>query len=134
MVDERLLAGPVALVLAVELGDGDVRLVDDQEEVVGEEVEEGVGGLARLAAVDVAGVVLDAVAEADLLHHLQVVLGAHAQALGLEQLALLLEPLQAVLELLLDLDDGPLHPLLAGHVVGGGEDLELLEVGRRARR
>ena len=47
-------------------------------------------------------VVLDAVAEADLLHHLEVVLGAHAQALRLEQLALLLELGQPLLQLGLD--------------------------------
>ena len=127
MVDQRLLAGPVALVLAVELRHGDVGLVDDQQVVLGEEVEQGVGRLAGGPAVDVAGVVLDAVAEADLPHHLQVVLGAHAQALGLEQLALLLEPGQPLLQLVLDAADGLLHALLAGHVVGGREDDQLVE-------
>ena len=91
MLDQRLLAGAVALVLAVELGDGDVGLVDHHQEVVGEVVEQGVGRLARLPAVEWGGVVLDAVAVADLGHHLEVVLGAHAQPLGLEQLALGLE-------------------------------------------
>ena len=93
-----------------------------------------VGRLARAAAVDGRRVVLDAVAEADLLHHLEVVLGAHAEALGLEQLALLLEGGQALLELLLDAHDGLLHPLLAGDVVGGRVDDELVEHGRPARR
>jgi hypothetical protein len=66
------------------------------------------------------GVVLDAVAEADLLHHLEVVLGAHAQALGLEQLALRLEPGQPLLQLGLDAGDGGGASARAGHVVGGG--------------
>ena len=74
-------------------------------------------------------VVLDAVAVADLGHHLEVVLGAHAQPLGLEQLALLLELGQPLLELGLDAHDGRAHALLAGHVVGGREDDELLELG-----
>ena len=47
MLDELLLAAAVALVLAVELRDRHVALVDDQQEVVGEEVEQRVGGLAR---------------------------------------------------------------------------------------
>ena len=85
-----------------------------------------VGRLARAAAVDGRRVVLDAVAVPDLLHHLEVVLGAHPQALGLEQLALLLELGQPLLELGLDADDGLGHPLLAGHVVGGRVDGQVL--------
>ena len=92
------------------------------------------GGSPGLATVDGARVVLDAVAVAELLHHLEVVLGAHAQALGLEQLALLLELGQPLLELGLDADDGRPHALLAGHVVGGREDDELVELGRPSRR
>ena len=80
-------------------------LVDDEQEVVGEVVEQRVRRLAGAAAVDVHRVVLDAVAVADLLHHLEVVLRAHAQALRLEQLALLLEPGQPLLQLGLDADD-----------------------------
>ena len=130
VVDERLLAGAVALVLAVQLRHGDVGLVDDEQVVVGEVVEQRVGRLARLPAVDVHRVVLDAVAEADLLHHLEVVLRAHAQALGLEQLALLLEPGQALLQLHLDVDDGALHALLAGGVVRGREDREVVDLAQ----
>ena len=107
MLDQLLLAGAVALVLAVQLRHGLVALVDDDEEVLGEVVEQRVGRLARAPAVDRRRVVLDAVAEADLLHHLEVVLGAHAQALGLEQLALLLEVGQPLLQLGLDAHDAP---------------------------
>ena len=88
VLDELVLAAAVALVLAVQLGHGLVALVDDEQEVVGEVVEQRERRLAEVAAVDVHRVVLDAVAVADLGHHLEVVLGAHAQALGLEQLAL----------------------------------------------
>ncbi len=61
-------------------------LVDDRDEVVREVVEQGERCLARRSAVDVAGVVLDAVAEPELLHHLEVVLGAHPEPLGLEMM------------------------------------------------
>jgi hypothetical protein len=47
VLDQHLLAGAVALVLAADLGDGDVGLVDDGQVVVGEVVEQGVGGLPR---------------------------------------------------------------------------------------
>ena len=107
MLDEDVLAAAVALVLAVQLRHGDVALVDDEQEVVGEVVEQRERRLARAATVDVHRVVLDAVAVADLLHHLEVVLRAHAQPLRLEQLALLLEPGQPLLQLGLDADRPP---------------------------
>ena len=130
VVDQRLLARAVALVLPVELGDGDVRLVDDEQVVVGEVVEQRVRRLARLPAVDVHRVVLDAAAEPDLPHHLEVVLGAHAQALRLEQLALLLEPGQALLQLNLDIGDGALHAVFTRGVVGRGEDREVVDLAQ----
>ena len=129
VLDERVLPAAVALVLAVQLRHGHVALVDDEQEVVGEVVDQGERRLAGAAAVDVHRVVLDAVAVADLLDHLQVVLGAHAEALGLEQLALGLEPRQPLLQLGLDAHHGPPHPLVAGDVVGGREDDDLGEVG-----
>ena len=74
-------------------------------------------------------VVLDARAEADLAHHLDVVGRAHPQPLRLEQLALPLELGQPLRELGLDAGDRPLHPLRPGDVVGGREDVELLVLG-----
>ena len=59
-------------------------LVDDGEEVLGEVVEQAEGARARLAAVKVAAVVLDARAVPHLLYHLHVVGDALVQALGLE--------------------------------------------------
>ena len=131
VVDEHVLAAAVALVLAVQLRHRLVALVDDEQEVVGEVVEQRERRLAEVAAVDVHRVVLDAVAVADLGHHLEVVLRAHAQALGLEQLALLLEPGEPLLQLGLDLAHRPLHPLGAGDVVGGREDLGARQLAQR---
>ncbi len=91
VVDQVALAGHVAFVHPADLRDRDVRLVDDEQEVLGEVVEQAVGRRAALAAVDVHRVVLDAGAGADLPHHLDVVGRAHPQPLRLEQLALLLE-------------------------------------------
>ena len=71
-------------------------------------------------------VVLDARAHADLAEHLQVVGGAHAQTLGLQELAVVLKLGQALGELGLDALNGLLHALGTGHVVGGGEDEDLL--------
>ena len=73
-------------------------------------------------AVDVPRVVLDAGAEADLAHHLDVVVGPHPQPLRLQQLALPLQLGEPLLELRLDGRDRVRHPLRAGDVVRGRED------------
>lgn len=98
VVDEGALAGGVALVHRADLGHGHVRLVDDEEEVVREVVDQGVRRGTGRAPVEVHRVVLDARAGADLAEHLQVVRRAHPQALGLQELALLLELGQALPE------------------------------------
>ena len=130
MLDQLLLAGAVALVLAVELRHGDWWLSSmTMRKSSGKKSSSVLRRLARAAAVERRRVVLDPVAVADLLHHLEVVLGAHPEALGLEELALLLELGEPLLELLLDALDGLPHPLVAGDVVGGRVDDELVEHG-----
>ena len=128
VLDQHVLAGAVPGVLAVQLGHGDVALVDDDQVVLGEEVEQRVGRLPGGPAVEVAAVVLDARADAGLGQHLEVVLGADPEALRLEQLALLLEVLQAFAQFGLDGADGPLDDLVAGDVVGGGVDGDVLQL------
>ena len=67
-------------------------------------------------------------ADADLAQHLEVVGGAHAQALRLEQLAVLLEPREPLDQLGLDALDGPLHVLVGGDVVRRREQHEAVEL------
>ena len=105
-----------------------MRLVDDEQEVFREVVEQGRRRRARPPAVDVAGVVLDARAEPDLPHHLDVVVGAHPQPLRLQQLALTLEFGEPLGEFLFDGGDRVRHPLRTGHVVGGGEDAQRIDL------
>ena len=128
VVHQRLLARAVALVHAADLGHRLVRLVDEADEVVGEEVEQAVGPRAGLAPVEDARVVLDPVAEAELAQHLHVELRALAQPVRLEQLALLLELLAARLELVADLHHGALDRVAVGGVVGGGPDRGVVEL------
>ena len=98
-------------------------LVDDQQEVVREEVQQGMGRGTGFAPVEVAGIVLHSGAGADLGEHLQVVGGAHGQPLGLQLLALLAQLAHTPVQLLLDGLQGALHPFGTGHIVGGGEDV-----------
>ena len=71
------------LYIAVELGQRDVALVDDHQEVVGEVLDQVGGRLSGQPALEVAAVVLHAGAVADVLDHLQVVADALLQALVL---------------------------------------------------
>ena len=99
-----------------------MRLVDEADEVLREEVQQAVGAVARLAAVEDARVVLDPVAEAQLAQHLHVELGALAEPVGLEQLALLLQLLGAHLQLVADLPHRAVDRRLVGGVVRGRPD------------
>src|SRR5205823_8728097 len=65
------------------------------------------------AAVEVARIVLDAVAVADLAHHLEVVARPLLQALRFEKLVAGAEPLQALVEFFEDALDPALHRLPA---------------------
>ena len=101
VLDERVLARAVALVHAAELRDRLVRLVDEADEVVREVVDQRAAASLR-APVEDARVVLDPRAEAHLLQHLHVVLGALAQPVRLELLALELELLAALVQFVSD--------------------------------
>ena len=128
MVDERLLARAVALVHAADLRDRLVRLVDEDDVVGGEVVEQRVRRRARRPPVEDPRVVLDPVAEAELAHHLQVVLGALADPVRLEHPALALEERHLLLELVLDLVLRALDRRLRGDVLRRREDGDRVEL------
>ena len=82
----------------------------------------------------VAGVVLDAGAVAGLAQALQVVVGALLQAGGLEQLVLRAQLGDALLQLLLDVDDGGVELVLRGDEVLRGVDVDAGRARPGARR
>ena len=102
-------------------------LVDHQEKILGEIVDEGHGGRAGDSVGDDAGIVLDAGAVAQLLHHFHIIGGALADALGFDELAVVLEPLDPLLHLHADALDGGLQLLPGSDVVGGGVDGRVAE-------
>ena len=127
-VDERLLARAIALVHAADLRNRLVRLVDEDHVVGREVIEQRVRRRARRPAVEDPRVVLDAVAEAELLHHLQVVLGPLPDPVRLEHHPLGLEVLHLLLELVADLDRGALDRRLRRDVLGRRKDRDGLEL------
>ena len=129
-VDEDLLARPVVLVHAHDLRDRHVRFVDDEQPVRREVVEQRPRPRSRLAASEVAGVVLDARAVPELAQHLEVERRALPQARGLEHPALRLELADPLLHLDLDVDDGLLELVGRRHEVGRRVDVRLLAFGQ----
>ena len=105
------------MIHAADLRHGLVALVDDHERVRRQVIEQRRRRLAGAALREVPRVVLDAVAVADLLDHLEIEHRPLMQPLRFEDLAVALELAAAHFELLLDGDDGFLQPLAAGHEV-----------------
>ena len=128
VVDERLLPRAVALVHAADLRDRLVRLVDEDDVVGGEVVEQRVRRRTGRPAVEDPRVVLDPVAEAELAHHLEVVLRALADPVRLEHPPLVLEQRHLLLELVLDLVLRALDRRLRGHVLRRREDGDRVEL------
>ena len=124
VLDQHVLARAVAAVHAAHLRQRDVRLVDEEQEVVREVVEQRRRLLARLAPGQVHRVVLDAGAVAGLLQHLEVVHRALPKARRFEQLALGLELLQPLFQLLLDVADRRAQLVLGGDEVLGRVDVD----------
>ena len=102
MLGKGDLATAVAFVHAANLRNGDMGLVDDAQEIFGEIIDKRIGRLTRRTPIKVARIVLDAAAKAHGLEHFQIVIGAHLQTLGLEQLAFGLELRQPFAQLILD--------------------------------
>ena len=110
-------------------------LVDEQEGVVGDVLEEGGRRLAGTAAREIAGIVLDPGAGPRGLDHLQVEGGPLLQPLGLQQLAVGHQPVEAFLQLGPDVVHGLVQGRPGRDVVAVGVDLHRRQVrGALARQ
>ena len=85
VLDQRFLARAIAAIHPAELGDGHVALVDEEQRIARKVVEQGRRRLAGPASRKKARVVLDALAVADLGHHLDVEPGPLLEALRLDE-------------------------------------------------
>ncbi len=86
VLHQSLLAGAVPFEHGTDLRHRDVGFIDDEQAIPRQVVKQGGRRLPRRAAGEVATVVLDAGAVAQLLHHLHVELGTLVDALLLHQL------------------------------------------------
>ena len=127
VLHQALLPGPVAVIHGPHLRQGHMALVHKEDKILREVVQQRGGRRARLPAGDDPAVILDAGAVAQLPHHLHIVAGALVDALGLDELAVILEVGLALRQLPLDLLHRPLHLLLGGDVVAGGVNGHVLQ-------
>ena len=111
---------------AAQLRHGDVGLIDEHEEVFGEVVQQRPRGITGVTPVEMAAIVLDALAVAGLAQHLQVEPGALQQALRFEQLTLVLQHGDVLVELRLDALDGLFNALHRRHEVARRIDIDRL--------
>ena len=102
-------------------------LVHHQQEVVWEVVYQAEGAAAWLAAVEVAAVVLDAGAVAQLLYHLHVIVHPLLEAFGLQVLAYAVEVVAPLVHVVLYLQQRLAHVLFVGEEVAGGVYHHLVE-------
>ena len=121
-VDQRLFPCPVAIVHRPHLRKRHMALVDEQQKILWEIVQQGHRRAARRTLRDDARIVLDTGAIAQLLHHFDVIVHALADALRLEQLAVVGEEFHALVALLADLADRARHLLLRRDIVARGPD------------
>ena len=91
MLDQDRLAGAITGKHPTDLRNGGVRLVDHQQEILWKKIDQRARARAGRAGVEVARIILDAGAETHLKHHLEVILGAHPDALGLKQFPVFLQ-------------------------------------------
>ena len=120
VVHQALLPGPVAVVHGPHLGQCHVALVHKQHEVLREVVQQRHGRRTGLPAGDDPAVIFNARAVAQLPHHLHIIPGPLVNALGLHQLAVILEKFLPLRQLPLNFLRGPGHFLLGSHIVAGG--------------
>ena len=125
--DQRLLARAVAVIHRANLRQGDMAFIDEDDVILREVIQQGIRRVAGLSAVEIAGIVFDARAVAQLAEHLDIVLRALGDALRLDQIALFLEFPDADVEVVLDVADGAVDGLARGGVMRRGVDGNMFE-------
>src|SRR5947209_15007277 len=111
-----------------------MRLIDEQQKVIGKVVKQGPRSGAGISTGKVPSVILHAVTEARFAEHLQIEHGPLLEAGSFEDLALALEVGELFLKFLLYCPDGVLELLFRGHEVPRRIDLNAVPGGHDLAR
>ena len=93
--------------------------VDYRKEILGEVVHQGKRRFPRLPSRKVPGIVFDAAAVPQLLHHLQVVIGPLFQPLGFQEMTAIFQLPEPFIQLFPDSSQGPFHFILCRDIMTG---------------
>ncbi|MNV44719.1 hypothetical protein D3C71_1364880 [compost metagenome] len=126
MLDQHGLPRLVAVVHRPDLRQRNMGLIDDDQHIVREIIHQRIWRCAALAEGQRSGIVLDAGAKADLIHHLDVVPGPLLQPLGFQQLSGSTQRCQPLLQLALDVLQRNTHCLFLRHEVRRREDGDMI--------
>ena len=124
VLDQFFLAIAIAVMHGAHLRQRHVALVDDEQEIVGEVIDQRPRGFTRRSAVEVPRVVFDAGTVAHFAQHFQIVLGALLDALRFEVHLVFFEVLQSFGQFGFDLGHGALHLLFRGDELLGRINLD----------
>ena len=106
-------------------------LVDEHEVVLGEIVQQRGGRRARRAPLNHPGIILDAVAEADLRQHFQIIGRPLGNALGFDKLVVGAEEGHLIVTFPLNLHHCPLQFFLGRNIMAGGIDGHVVNIPLR---
>ena len=123
------LAREIALVHAAKLRHRDVAFVDDQQRVFRQILEQGRRRIARRAAGEIAGVILDPLANPGRLDHFDIERRALGQPFHFQQFTLGVQFLQPCFQLHLDIADRLRQRGPRRHVMAVGVDGDLVQRG-----
>ncbi len=125
-IDKALLALAVAAIHGVDLWDGHVTLVYNEQKVLWEIVEQAIRAFVLFAAIKITGVVLDAGAVAELLDHLDVVCHTLFETVSLHLLVVATEFGSLANKVVLDMAERIVHLILGRDKKVCGEDCDLI--------
>ncbi len=92
MLNQREFSAMVARKHAAHLGQRDMRLIHDHQEIFGEEIDQCVGRIACLAVAQPTRIVFHAGTMTNFDQHFEIEAGPGGQALRFQQLAVLAKP------------------------------------------
>ncbi len=102
--------------------------IDESEEIILKKVDQAEGALTGFAAGEVAGIIFDALTEAQFLEEFEIIFGAHADALGFDQALAFFELADAQFQFLANTADRALNFILGGDELVGGVEVEGFEI------
>ena len=119
-LNKVLLSRPITPIHAAKLRNANMTFVDNHQIIFWEKIEQAIRTLARLAAIEIARVVLDARTVPQLFHHLHVILHPFLNTLGLNAVAKLVKEINLLNQIVLNTAYGMLRLVFRGDEKVGG--------------